>query len=67
MNIHKHCCTKAIDEQCALPYKKSTKDKKLQSFLGKIKPEDRDNKRKSSQITGINGMYFSDICLPKFF
>ena len=55
MNIHKSCA-KLVEEQCiGQVRKKPTRDKILPSFLGKIIPEDRDTKRKSSQIGGVPG------------
>ena len=54
MNIHKSCA-KLVEELCiGQVRKKPPKTKKLPSFLGNMIPDDKDNKRKNSQISGGN-------------
>lgn len=60
MNIHKSCA-KQVEEVCIgqLHKKDRSRDTRFSAILGKIIPEDKENKRKFSHISPAHSKYSS--------
>lgn len=62
MNIHKSCA-KQVEEVCIgqLHKKDRSRDIRFSSILGKIMPDDKDNKRKVSQVNATQSKYNTQV------